>query len=681
MKEMTTRNLTESLRQSAAVTLMLIFAALFVSFAGQHAAAAVQSAQPDLRGIYVYTNDVSQISNATADAVTASLSVPGVDGIVLVIGWNSIEPAMGQYQWTTLDHWMNLAISLGKRIDLTVPAGSDTPAWMFQSAPVGAGAQALNFTISPHNGATGGCDAETIAAPWDSAFLSQWDAMLAALAAHLKSAGTYNAVTLLRLTGINRTTDELRLPEETAQSTGLACVSDAITTWQQAGYRPSLLLQGWTAITNSFQKSFPDKSYSLALIPLVGFPPIAEDGSIINGNMPDRNQPLLNLASQKFPGHLVIQFNFLMPGVLPEPEVIQAAQSLQTMAAFQTNNYFGSTGQGAACSEPVTNPTPCTLATYLQLLETGIYPLGTGNSLRAQYIEVFQANANAFPADILQAHAELFANPIDDPSVFIRQQYLDFLGREPDAAGLAYWTGQITQCGTDQTCIDNERIDASDAFFFEPEFQQTGAYVFRLYREAYGINQPFPNPDSSNLLEAHKLPSYAVFSQDRAQVVGGTDLAQSQLNFANVFVQRPEFLARYPASLNGSAFVDAMLATVNDLGVDLSSQRAGLITAFNSGGRAGVAFRIADDDAQGNTINNRALIDEEYNRTFVATEYFGFLLRDADIGGFLFWLGQVNSGPLRDTTKQHAMVCSFITSTEYQQRFSLTVSHTNAECH
>ena len=57
----------------------------------------------------------------------------------------------------------------------------------------------------------------------------------------------------------------------------------------------------------------------------------------------------------------------------------------------------------------------------------------------------------------------------------------------------------------------------------------------------------------------------------------------------------------------------------------------------------------------------------------MATQYFGYLRRDPDIGGFLFWLGQVNSAPLRDVTKQHAMVCSFITSAEYQQRFSSVV--------
>jgi hypothetical protein len=91
-------------------------------------------------------------------------------------------------------------------------------------------------------------------------------------------------------------------------------------------------------------------------------------------------------------------------------------------------------------------------------------------------------------------------------------------------------------------------------------------------------------------------------------------------------------------------------------------------------------YRLADDNAQTNPVNNRAFIDEEYNRAFVATQYFGYLRRDPDIGGFLFWLGQVSSAPLRDVPKQHAMVCAFITSAEYQQRFSSVVTHSNAEC-
>ncbi|MCU1266602.1 MAG: hypothetical protein JWM21_2920 [Acidobacteria bacterium] len=273
-------------------------------------------------------------------------------------------------------------------------------------------------------------------------------------------------------------------------------------------------------------------------------------------------------------------------------------------------------------------------------------------------------------------------NPADEAPFFVRQHYYDFLGREPDPDGFSYWTGQISQCGGDMGCLLTKRITVSDAFVFEPEYQQTGAYVFRLYRAAYGNSQPFPNPnpDSAHPGEENKIPNYGVFLGDRERVIGGANLAQKLLELATAFVQRPEFLSRYPSTLDGPGFVDALLLTIrNDLGVDLTAQRNALVTLFNSGGRQAVLYRLADDN-QSNPINNGALIDAEYNRVFVATEYFGYLRRNPDMPGFLFWLDQVNGAPLRDISKQHAMVCSFITSNEYQKRFSPITTHSNNDC-
>jgi hypothetical protein len=279
-------------------------------------------------------------------------------------------------------------------------------------------------------------------------------------------------------------------------------------------------------------------------------------------------------------------------------------------------------------------------------------------------------------------------NPIDDANIFVRQTYHDFLAREGDTAGIAFWTNTITQCGANQSCINTRRVDVSNAFFFEPEFQQTGAYVYRIYRESFGNNQPFPNPnpDPAHPNEEKKVPLYLPFMRDRVRVRGGAQLAQQQLDFANAFVQRLEFLTKYPLSLDGPGFVDAVLATLsNDIGVNLNGQRQALIDLYNQGSnttaaRANVIYRLADDNAQTNPINNRAFIDAEYNRAFVFTEYAGYLRRNADMPGFLFWLGQVNSAPLRDVAKQHAMVCAFITAAEYQQRFSSVLTHTNGEC-
>jgi subtilisin family serine protease len=283
------------------------------------------------------------------------------------------------------------------------------------------------------------------------------------------------------------------------------------------------------------------------------------------------------------------------------------------------------------------------------------------------------------------------ANPLDNPSYFVSQHYRDFLSREPDSGGLVFWTEKITGNAAnnpapcpqgDAVCVNTRRIGVSDAFFVELEYQQTGSYVYRVYREAYGNHQPFPNPSMSNPTEGDKIPLYTKFAADRLLVIGGSNLAQKQLDFANAFVARPEFLTKYPASLaTADQFVDAVLATIQgDIGVDLSSERTNLINLYNSGGRGAVIYRLADDNVGTNPINNRTFIDAEYNRAFVYGEYSGYLRRNSDIPGFLFWLGQVNSGPLRDLSKQHAMVCSFITSTEYQQRFSLVVTHNNTEC-
>jgi hypothetical protein len=255
-------------------------------------------------------------------------------------------------------------------------------------------------------------------------------------------------------------------------------------------------------------------------------------------------------------------------------------------------------------------------------------------------------------------------NPLDnaDALFFVRQQYLDFLSREPDAGGLAYWSSQITECGMNSACVNARRIRVSNAFFYEQEFQETGAYVYRVYKESFGTMPGAPN--RANL-------TYAQFMPDRARVIGGAQLDQSKTDFGLWFVQRPAFATQYPAAMTAAQLVDALNAnTGNSLP---QAEKDALVTGLINGteNRGSVLRKIAD---------NQVFIDREYGASFVLTEYFGYLRRDPDQGGYDFWLGQVNRFPLRDTGVQNAMVCSFLTSTEYQQRFSAIVTHNNDEC-
>jgi Tol biopolymer transport system component len=289
-------------------------------------------------------------------------------------------------------------------------------------------------------------------------------------------------------------------------------------------------------------------------------------------------------------------------------------------------------------------------------------------------------------------------NPMEEADSFVRQAYFDFLSRSPDTGGLAFWAKKITDCQSGVQCLRDARVDVSNQFYAELEFQQTGAYVYRLYRAAYGNNQPFPNPNPDPLYPnvEKTMPSYPVFVADRTRVIGSANLAQSQLDLATAFVQRPEFLVKYPASLaSGDQFVTEVLNTIkNDLGADLTPQKGNLITNFNTGGRALVMFHLANDywnkcaggtapclpAGFGTAVDNRLLIDAEYNRAFVLTEYWGYLRRNPDLGGFTFWLGRVNSAPLRNLSQQRAMVCVFATSAEFQNRFGPVASRNNNEC-
>src|SRR5689334_2089161 len=75
----------------------------------------------DLRGIYVSGTDFP-VSKQVSTALAAALTVPGVDGLLFGLAWDSLEPGMNQYDWSTLDEWMSRAISLGRKVKLSLPA-------------------------------------------------------------------------------------------------------------------------------------------------------------------------------------------------------------------------------------------------------------------------------------------------------------------------------------------------------------------------------------------------------------------------------------------------------------------------------------------------------------------------------------------------------------------------------
>jgi subtilisin family serine protease len=264
-----------------------------------------------------------------------------------------------------------------------------------------------------------------------------------------------------------------------------------------------------------------------------------------------------------------------------------------------------------------------------------VLPAWTGRTLTQGRLNVLRA-LQSIPT----------TNQIDTADFFVRQHYLDFLGREPDPGGLAFWTNEITRCGSDAACVRNRRIDVSAAFFIENEFQQTGSIVIRIYKASLG-----------------RIPAFSEFTVDRDQLVHG----QTADQFAAEWVTRNGFQQLYPPSMTATEFVNKLFDTAQL--IPFTAERQEQIDAMGQGRtRAQVLRAVTELPA----FKNR-----EFNPAFVLMQYFGYLRRDPDLGGYLFWQDILNN---REPNNYRSMVCAFLTSAEYQLRFAPVVSRTNAEC-
>ncbi|HEV7743616.1 MAG TPA: DUF4214 domain-containing protein [Pyrinomonadaceae bacterium] len=255
---------------------------------------------------------------------------------------------------------------------------------------------------------------------------------------------------------------------------------------------------------------------------------------------------------------------------------------------------------------------------------------------------------NVSDASFSAARDSFGANEIDSPDIFVRQHYVDFLGREPDESGFSFWSDQILSCGRDVACIERRRINVSAAYFLSIEFQQTGGLVDALYRASY-----------------NRRPMYAEFMPDAATVgrdvvVGRADwsgqLEANKEAFIAAWVERPAFRAAYD-NLANDAFVDTL---INHAG-GFNANRAALVNGITNGtlSRPGVLRQIAE---------NEGFVSAKSNQMFVMMEYFGYLRRDPDETGYQFWLNKLNQ--FDGNFEQAEMVKAFIVSGEYRDRFA-----------
>ena len=274
--------------------------------------------------------------------------------------------------------------------------------------------------------------------------------------------------------------------------------------------------------------------------------------------------------------------------------------------------------------------------------------------------------------DINDGSPQSSKNTIDRTPAFVRQQYRDFLNRDPDPDGLAFWVDNIDKCEevdrrppllSVAQCKESMRISTSAAFFLSIEFRQTGGLVSAVYAAA--LDRP------------RGLPGKFEFFKDTQEVGNGvvvgigdweSTLSQNREAFLKDFVTRGEFVGLYPTSNTPAEYVNKLylhalgrpaspLEMTEGIGDFGNSQNA-----IDAGARAKVLLRVisaADFDV--------------VNTEFVYMQYVGYLRRDPneqpdfDFFGFDFWLQKLNQ--FDGNFAEAEMVKAFVNSGEYRARF------------
>ena len=226
---------------------------------------------------------------------------------------------------------------------------------------------------------------------------------------------------------------------------------------------------------------------------------------------------------------------------------------------------------------------------------------------------------------------------IKDSDFFIKQHYIDFLGRMPEPDGMKFWLNIMNNCSSTTNNPDCDRTFVSSRFFMSDEFQERGYFVYRLYDAVIGRLAHFPEfmDDVKRLNGFQTVP----------------EQVKAKENYVKDFTTRAEFRALYDQHTTPDAFITALS---NKAGVSPANRAALVQLAGQNRALALKAF-----------IETTEVAEKFYDRGFISMQYYGYLRREPEAAGFQFWQQKMS-----ETNHDYRfMVSGFINSDEYKLRF------------
>lgn len=335
------------------------------------------------RGIYVTTENIKSAENLPPQEV---FEVEGVDGILIRVNWDLVNPGPGVFNWQILDPILDKVMEKRMKLSIGVVSGIYAPKWIGDIH----GAPFSEFVVAQR-----GCLLRRVYHPWNPIYIEAYTRMMKNLKTYLEKKNAYKNLRIVKMSAFAQQTLELRLPRLPSQvvvdeEDGKSClITDQTKIWQEAGYRPSLILQSYKKILHQLANIFSDKQISQAILHVQGFPYINEQGQLITPEEVTLGDEIVAMATKMLGDRMAFQHtNLNNKGYKLGDRTLSAAERGSSLG-WQTNLWGGPNGSQCFFGEDP-EMRDCDAITYEQTLNVGI-------NHGASYLEVWTADVLAFP--------------------------------------------------------------------------------------------------------------------------------------------------------------------------------------------------------------------------------------------------------------------------------------------
>ena len=176
-------------------------------------------------------------------------------------------------------------------------------------------------------------------------------------------------------------------------------------------------------------------------------------------------------------------------------------------------------------NDPATLPANVSAAIVNNATLNRLSSIGTGSPNRLLYSGFVAAPAT---------------NPILETRFFVRQQYYDFMRRQPDQSGWDFHTNNINSCGTDAACLTVWRAATVRGFMESPEFRDAHPILRDNPVGSQAYNEEFIRQLYRCALQREADPGGFDFHMDFINTFPG-----SYTTLIGHFIESPEYLQRF----------------------------------------------------------------------------------------------------------------------------------------